>query len=115
MQPTEQAKQPNSMELSDWDRTMFTYFGKRSAVVPLGQSNLAPETNLRTPSEFACFSGCVLTAGILASGFYHFKKGNKRTSNIMMRARVAAQAVTVGCMMFSINVTKRQKELGIEV
>jgi hypothetical protein len=33
----------------------------------------------------------------------------------MMRARVAAQAVTVGFMMYSINITKRQKELGIEL
>jgi hypothetical protein len=61
------------------------------------------------------FAGCVITAGILATGFYHFKHGNKSKSNIMMRARVGAQAVTVGLMMFSLSVTKKQKELGIEM
>ena len=33
----------------------------------------------------------------------------------MMRARVATQAVTVGLMMFSLSVTKKQKELGIDL
>ncbi len=37
MQPAEQGKPQNAAELSDWDRTVYTYFGKRSAVVPLGQ------------------------------------------------------------------------------
>mmetsp|Transcript_45953 Transcript_45953/g.121953 ORF Transcript_45953/g.121953 Transcript_45953/m.121953 type:complete len:86 (-) Transcript_45953:173-430(-) len=81
-------------ELSDWDRRLYTYFGKKSPIVPLG---------------------CVITAGILCSGFYHFKAGNKRTSNIMMRARVVSQGVTVSLMMFSIFMTKRQRELGIEL
>lgn len=74
----------------------------------------ALEEKATTNTEFV-LSGCVITAGILASGFYHFKKGNKKTSNIMMRARIVAQAVTVGFMMYSINITKRQKELGIDI
>jgi hypothetical protein len=36
MQPAEKGKPQNAAELSDWDRTVYTYFGKRSAVVPLG-------------------------------------------------------------------------------
>jgi hypothetical protein len=36
-------------------------------------------------------AGCVITAGILASGFSQFKAGNKKASQFFMRARVVAQ------------------------
>jgi hypothetical protein len=37
-------------------------------------------------------AGCVITAGILGSGFSQFKAGNKKASQFFMRARVVAQA-----------------------
>ena len=37
-------------------------------------------------------AGCVITAGILGSGFSQFKAGNKKASQFFMRARVIAQA-----------------------
>ena len=104
------------LELSDWDRKIFMYFGKKSPVVPLGLFFWFHQTCTILKSLWhSDLTGCVITAGVLFTGFYHFKKGNKRTSNIMMRARVATQAVTVGLMMFSLSVTKKQKELGIDL
>mmetsp|Transcript_48319 Transcript_48319/g.75457 ORF Transcript_48319/g.75457 Transcript_48319/m.75457 type:complete len:95 (-) Transcript_48319:185-469(-) len=78
--------------VTDWDKWTFKWFGKNSPVIPLG---------------------CVVTAGVLGSGFYQFKKGNKKTSQLLMRARVAAQAVTICAMMFSLKVQDRQKALGL--
>lgn len=69
--------------------------GKRSPLVPLG---------------------AIVTAGVLASGLYQFKKDNKRGAQKMMRYRVAmqvgcicegcadvcAQFITIGVMMGSL-------------
>eukprot|EP00802_Teleaulax_amphioxeia_P029738 Tamp_31971.p2 GENE.Tamp_31971~~Tamp_31971.p2 ORF type:complete len:130 (-),score=31.85 Tamp_31971:223-612(-) len=78
-------------EISETDKFLFTYLGHRSPVVPLG---------------------CVITAGILGSGFSQFKAGNKKASQFFMRARVIAQGITVSLMMTSLYAQKRQRELG---
>ncbi|XP_068202586.1 HIG1 domain family member 2A, mitochondrial-like [Palaemon carinicauda] len=46
--------------------------------------------------------GCGLTAAALCYGLYSFSKGNTRTSQVMMRYRVAAQGFTVLALMFGI-------------
>ena len=61
------------------------------------------------------WAGCVITAGILLSGFRQFQKGNKMASQVFMRARVVAQGVTLGLMMTSIYIRDKQKRLGIEL
>ena len=89
----------------------------------------------------AVWAGCVITAGILFSGFWQFKQGNKQQAQQvfrvgpfpqplagqveallrplilalpqMMRARVAAQVVTLSLMMTSLWVQERQKKLGL--
>ncbi len=40
-------------------------------------------------------AGCLTTAGVLCVGFGAFIQGNKRLAQTMMRARVAAQGLTV--------------------
>ncbi|EKX37668.1 hypothetical protein GUITHDRAFT_116145 [Guillardia theta CCMP2712] len=84
----------NKTEISDFDRFLYRYLGAQSPVVPLG---------------------CVITAGILLSGFRQFQKGNKMASQVFMRARVVAQGVTLGFMMTSIYIRDKQKRLGIEL
>ncbi|XP_066053297.1 HIG1 domain family member 2A, mitochondrial [Chamaea fasciata] len=43
--------------------------------------------------------GCLCTVGILAYGIICFKKGNTRRSQLMMRARVLAQGLTIASVM----------------
>mmetsp|Transcript_62741 Transcript_62741/g.101512 ORF Transcript_62741/g.101512 Transcript_62741/m.101512 type:complete len:110 (-) Transcript_62741:117-446(-) len=77
--------------ISEMDKLLFTYLGKQSPVIPLG---------------------CVITAGILGSGFTQFKSGNRKASQLFMRARVVSQGITVTLMMVSLYAQKRQQELG---
>ncbi|XP_066954643.1 HIG1 domain family member 2A, mitochondrial-like [Macrobrachium rosenbergii] len=46
--------------------------------------------------------GCGLTATALVYGLYSFSKGNRRTSQVMMRYRIAAQGFTIAALMFGI-------------
>ncbi|KFP70242.1 hypothetical protein N310_03625, partial [Acanthisitta chloris] len=39
-------------------------------------------------------TGCLCTIGILTYGLISFKRGNTRRSQLMMRARIAAQGLT---------------------
>ncbi|NXQ54318.1 HIG2A protein, partial [Anthoscopus minutus] len=43
--------------------------------------------------------GCLCTVGVLAYGMICFKKGNTRRSQLMMRARVVAQGVTIAALV----------------
>eukprot|EP00961_Rhodomonas_salina_P044028 591196-Rhodomonas_salina.2 len=58
-------------------------------------------------------AGCVITAGILGTGFWQFHKGNKKGSQLFMRARIVSQAITVGAMMLSLYAQAKQKRLGL--
>lgn len=40
-------------------------------------------------------AGCLCTVGVLAYGIICFKKGQTRRSQLMMRARVLAQGITI--------------------
>ncbi|ROT75356.1 putative HIG1 domain family member 2A, mitochondrial [Penaeus vannamei] len=46
--------------------------------------------------------GCGLTAGALCFGLLSFSRGNRRTSQNMMRLRIAAQGFTVAALMIGI-------------
>ncbi|NWJ01181.1 HIG2A protein, partial [Crypturellus undulatus] len=43
--------------------------------------------------------GCLCTAAVLAWGLVSFKRGNVRRSQLLMRARVAAQGFTVAALL----------------
>uniref|UniRef100_A0A6U2CQH3 HIG1 domain-containing protein n=1 Tax=Hemiselmis andersenii TaxID=464988 RepID=A0A6U2CQH3_HEMAN len=78
--------------VSDFEDVMFRYFGKDSLVIPIG---------------------CFVTTVVLATSFYQLHIGNKRNGQLFMRARVAAQGLTVAAMMASLAVQARQKHLGL--
>ncbi|XP_047496956.1 HIG1 domain family member 2A, mitochondrial-like [Penaeus chinensis] len=46
--------------------------------------------------------GCGLTAGALCYGLMSFSRGNRKTSQNMMRLRVAAQGFTIAALMIGI-------------
>ena len=46
--------------------------------------------------------GCLVTAGVLTAALHSFYVGNKRRSNILLRARVAAQTVTIGFVAYGV-------------
>ncbi|XP_032303354.1 HIG1 domain family member 2A, mitochondrial [Coturnix japonica] len=43
--------------------------------------------------------GCLCTLGVLTYGLISFKRGNTRHSQLMMRARVAAQGFTLAALL----------------
>jgi len=51
---------------------------------------------MRAAHYHMCSAGCVITAGILGSGFTQFKSGNRKASQLFMRARVVSQVCCVG-------------------
>ena len=53
--------------------------------------------------------GCGLTVAALAFGLFNFVKGDQRKSNLMMRARVAAQGFTIFVMMVGITLSVKKK------
>eukprot|EP00960_Hanusia_phi_P010816 317286-Hanusia_phi.AAC.1 len=59
-------------------------------------------------------AGCIITAGILFTGFRQFRLGNKEASQVCMRARVVAQGVTLAFVMTSLYIQDKQKKLGIQ-
>ena len=44
--------------------------------------------------------GCVITVGFLVRGLKAFHSGQSSTSQMMMRGRIAAQAFTIGALVF---------------
>ncbi|NWQ99497.1 HIG2A protein, partial [Paradoxornis webbianus] len=56
-------------------------------------------------------AGCLCTVGILTYGVICFKKGNTRRSQLMMRARVLAQGLTIASVvggMMATTIKSRQ-------
>lgn len=49
-----------------------------------------------------CLPGCGLTTIALCYGLWSFKRGNRKTSQNMMRLRVFAQGFTVAALMLGI-------------
>ncbi|NXR65823.1 HIG2A protein, partial [Rhadina sibilatrix] len=49
--------------------------------------------------------GCLTTVGVLVYGVICFKKGNTRRSQLMMRARVVAQGLTIASLVGGIMAT----------
>mmetsp|Transcript_8206 Transcript_8206/g.20003 ORF Transcript_8206/g.20003 Transcript_8206/m.20003 type:complete len:123 (-) Transcript_8206:75-443(-) len=90
--PAHAPQVPKVDEITDRDLFLIRFLGARTPVIPLG---------------------CMVTAGILFSGFWQFQQGNKFKAQMMMRARVAAQGVTICLMMGSMYIQERQKYLGI--
>jgi len=82
----------NGVEISGFEAFMFDYFGKDSAVIPLG---------------------VFMTSIILFTGLFSLQQKNRVNQQYAMRSRVVAQGVTIGAMMTSLLVMERQKYLGI--
>ena len=53
--------------------------------------------------------GCGLTAAALTVGLFHYSKGNQRKSNLMMRARVAAQGFTIFVLVAGVALNMKSK------
>ncbi|KAG5682721.1 hypothetical protein PVAND_012055 [Polypedilum vanderplanki] len=51
--------------------------------------------------------GCLATAGALSFGLYSFQKGERRMSQMMMRARILAQGFTVAALVVGVIYTLR--------
>ncbi|XP_053145824.1 HIG1 domain family member 2A, mitochondrial [Hemicordylus capensis] len=49
--------------------------------------------------------GCLGTVGALTYGLVNFKRGNTRQSQMMMRARIAAQGFTIAALLVGVVVT----------
>ncbi|NXM74202.1 HIG2A protein, partial [Serilophus lunatus] len=49
--------------------------------------------------------GCLCTLGVLTYGLISFKRGNTRHSQLMMRARILAQAFTFAALLGGMAVT----------
>ncbi|NWW88815.1 HIG2A protein, partial [Rhynochetos jubatus] len=50
-------------------------------------------------------AGCLCTVGVLTYGLVCFKRGNTRRSQLMMRARILAQAFTFTALLGGMVVT----------
>ncbi|XP_037938081.1 HIG1 domain family member 2A, mitochondrial [Teleopsis dalmanni] len=53
--------------------------------------------------------GCLATAAALSVGLYNFRTGNRKMSQLMMRARIAAQGFTVIALVTGVVLTYGQK------
>jgi len=82
-------------------------------------SKQSPEVEIRTRPKSLWgsvrrdplpFAGALITVGILGTGFYAFLKGKTRMSQNMMRARIAAQTITIGLVLFSAGYKKSKKK-----
>jgi len=82
----------NGVRISAFEAYMFEWFGKDSAVIPLG---------------------VFMTSCILASGLLSMQQKNRVNQQYAMRSRVIAQGITIGAMMTSLGVQERQRALGI--
>lgn len=51
------------------------------------------------------FPGCLATAGALSFGLYSFRRGERRMSQMMMRARIVAQGFTVAALIIGVMAT----------
>lgn len=80
------------VSVSAFEAYMFDWFGKDSAVIPMG---------------------VFLTSVILGSGLLSLQQKNRVNQQYAMRSRVIAQGITIGAMMTSLAVQERQKALGI--
>ncbi|XP_005175080.1 HIG1 domain family member 2A, mitochondrial [Musca domestica] len=54
--------------------------------------------------------GCIATACALGYGLYNFRTGNRRMSQMMMRARIAAQGFTVVALITGVVMTYGKKD-----
>eukprot|EP00211_Chloroparvula_japonica_P010188 CAMPEP_0119134656 /NCGR_PEP_ID=MMETSP1310-20130426/17492_1 /TAXON_ID=464262 /ORGANISM="Genus nov. species nov., Strain RCC2339" /LENGTH=106 /DNA_ID=CAMNT_0007125477 /DNA_START=42 /DNA_END=362 /DNA_ORIENTATION=- len=54
--------------------------------------------------------GATLTLGVVGTGLYYMIKGDQEKQNLLMRWRVAAQAITVGIIFFTVNPPRRRRE-----
>ena len=53
--------------------------------------------------------GCGLTVAALSYGLFQFVKGDQRKSNLMMRARVAAQGFTIFVLVAGVYINMKPK------
>uniref|UniRef100_A0A1B0EUC2 HIG1 domain-containing protein n=1 Tax=Glossina morsitans morsitans TaxID=37546 RepID=A0A1B0EUC2_GLOMM len=54
--------------------------------------------------------GCLATASALGFGLYNFRTGNRRMSQMMMRARIIAQGFTVAALVVGVVMTYNKKD-----
>ncbi|KAI8120317.1 hypothetical protein FF38_13432 [Lucilia cuprina] len=54
--------------------------------------------------------GCLATASALGFGLYNFRTGNRKMSQMMMRARILAQGFTVAALVTGVVMTYGKKD-----